>query len=73
MTGRFTGRSPKDRFIVHDDITRETVDWNAINQPIEPKYFKGLKQKMIAYLNAKKSLLVMLLRLQTKTIVLLYG
>ena len=54
MTGRFTGRSPKDRFIVHDDITRKTVDWNAINQPIEPKYFTGLKQKMIAYLNAKK-------------------
>ena len=53
MTGRFTGRSPKDRFIVDDDITRETVDWNAINQPIKPKYFAGLKQKMIAYLNAK--------------------
>jgi phosphoenolpyruvate carboxykinase (ATP) len=53
MTGRFTGRSPKDRFIVHDDVTRETVDWNAINQPIDQKYFNGLKQKMIAYLSAK--------------------
>ena len=53
MTGRFTGRSPKDRFIVHDAITRESVDWNAINQPIDQKYFSALKQKMIAYLNAK--------------------
>ncbi|MXZ44146.1 MAG: phosphoenolpyruvate carboxykinase (ATP) [Gammaproteobacteria bacterium] len=36
-TGRRTGRSPKDRFIVCDDLTRSTVDWGDINQPFEPE------------------------------------
>ena len=53
MTGRFTGRSPKDRFIVEDEITKASVDWNSINQPIDQKYFSALKQKMISYLNGK--------------------
>ena len=48
-TGEFTGRSPKDKFIVKDDITANTVDWNDINQPISPKYFQGLVKKMLAY------------------------
>ncbi len=33
-TGEFTGRSPKDKFVVEDDITRDTVWWGSINQPI---------------------------------------
>ncbi len=35
MTGKFTGRAPKDRFIVKDSITENAVDWNAINMPFE--------------------------------------
>ncbi|MEO8962315.1 MAG: phosphoenolpyruvate carboxykinase (ATP), partial [Ginsengibacter sp.] len=53
-TGKFTGRSPKDRFIVKDDLTANTVDWNTMNQPIEAKYFDGLYQKMIDHLSGKK-------------------
>lgn len=41
-TGPRTGRSPKDRFIVQDDITNSSVDWNAINQPISPEKFAAL-------------------------------
>ncbi len=41
-TGRRTGRSPKDRFIVLDDITRSTVDWGIINQPFEPEAMDAL-------------------------------
>ncbi|MGN6299154.1 MAG: phosphoenolpyruvate carboxykinase (ATP), partial [Ginsengibacter sp.] len=33
-TGEFTGRSPKDRFIVKDALTHSSVDWNELNQPI---------------------------------------
>ncbi len=44
-TGKRTGRSPKDRFIVKDEQTAETVDWNAINQPFDSKDFDSLWQK----------------------------
>ena len=43
QTGEFTGRSPKDKFIVKDAITQNTVDWNNFNFPIEEKYFLQLK------------------------------
>ena len=33
-TGQYTGRSPQDRFIVEDDLTRGSVDWGAVNRKI---------------------------------------
>lgn len=53
-TGKFTGRSPKDKFIVKDSITENAVDWNAFNQPIEQKYFDGLLEKMMDHLKTKE-------------------
>lgn len=52
-TGQFTGRSPKDRFIVHDSSTAETVDWNDINQPISESHFDGLFAKVTNYMSDK--------------------
>ncbi|WCT14082.1 phosphoenolpyruvate carboxykinase (ATP) [Mucilaginibacter jinjuensis] len=52
-TGEFTGRSPKDRFIVKDDVTAETVWWNDINIPFSPEAFERLQYQMITYLNAR--------------------
>jgi len=48
-TGKFTGRSPKDRFIVKDDITSDTVDWGEVNLPIDPKHYDQLESKMLDY------------------------
>ena len=53
-TGEFTGRSPEDKFTVIDDITRDTVDWNNFNLPIEPKYFDILYDKMMTYFTDKE-------------------
>ncbi|MCG9971930.1 phosphoenolpyruvate carboxykinase (ATP) [Christiangramia crocea] len=53
-TGKYTGRSPKDRFIVKDEITDEKVDWGNINQPIQPEYFTKLKDDVLQYLKGKK-------------------
>ena len=50
-TGEFTGRSPKDRFIVKDVITSDNVWWGDINIPFEPSKFDALHDKVIAYLN----------------------
>jgi phosphoenolpyruvate carboxykinase (ATP) len=57
-TGPRTGRSPKDRFIVKDNMTESTVDWNAINQPIATEKFNALWNKAFAYLNQKEAYFV---------------
>lgn len=53
-TGQFTGRSPKDRFIVQDDLTADGVWWGDINIAFEPAKFEQLHQKMVAYLAGKE-------------------
>ncbi|CAM4296454.1 phosphoenolpyruvate carboxykinase (ATP) [Zobellia roscoffensis] len=53
-TGEFTGRSPKDRFIVKDAVTKEKIWWGDINIPFESSKFDALYDKVIAYLNEKE-------------------
>ena len=36
QTGEFTGRCPKDKYIVYDNISRDRVNWNEFNLPISP-------------------------------------
>ncbi len=50
-TGEFTGRAPKDKFIVKDETTKDTVDWNNFNLPIEEKYYHVIYKKIFEYLN----------------------
>ena len=49
-TGEFTGRSPKDRFIVEDAITRDTVWWGDVNIKFDSKKFDALFEKVTNYL-----------------------
>ncbi len=51
QTGEFTGRSPKDRFIVRDAITEDAVDWNGINIGFDSDKFDALYDKVAKYLN----------------------
>ena len=53
-TGEFTGRSPKDRFIVRDSITEDKVWWGDINIPFDSEAFDRLYDKVINYLNEKE-------------------
>ncbi|MBU3026484.1 phosphoenolpyruvate carboxykinase (ATP) [Zobellia galactanivorans] len=53
-TGKFTGRSPKDRFIVKDNYTEDKVWWGRINKPIAPENFKKLYDEVVAYLSNKE-------------------
>jgi phosphoenolpyruvate carboxykinase (ATP) len=53
-TGEFTGRSPQDRFIVKDDITKDRVWWGPINIPFESDKFQKLYDKVTAYLSEKE-------------------
>lgn len=52
-TGKFTGRSPKDRFIVKDDLTSEKVDWGAVNKPFDSAKFDSLFDKVVSFLSDK--------------------
>lgn len=52
-TGEFTGRSPKDRFIVEDEITKDTVWWGDVNIKFSPENFDRLFDKVTAYLADK--------------------
>jgi phosphoenolpyruvate carboxykinase (ATP) len=52
-TGKYTGRSPKDKFIVKDNATSDRVDWGSVNQPMEREKFAVLKQDMLAATKGK--------------------
>ena len=58
-TGQFTGRSPKDKYIVRDAGTEATVDWGAVNQPRTPEGFEGLHARLIKFLSAQAELFVL--------------
>ena len=58
-TGVFTGRSPKDKFIVMDDTTRDTLWWDGtINRPTTPEVFDHCKGLVTEQLSGAKKLYV---------------
>ncbi|HUH70198.1 MAG TPA: phosphoenolpyruvate carboxykinase (ATP), partial [Mycobacterium sp.] len=52
-TGKYTGRSAEDKFVVRDATSEGTVWWGKYNQPIEPDRFERLKRRMQAYLQGR--------------------
>lgn len=57
-TGQYTGRSPKDRFIVRDEVTADTVAWGDVNLPMEPAVYEKLKDRVQAHLKDRPMYLV---------------
>jgi phosphoenolpyruvate carboxykinase (ATP) len=57
-TGRFTGRSPKDKFVVREPGSEERIWWGDVNQPLDEASFDGLRQKVTHYLSTQKRLYV---------------
>ncbi|UJL45123.1 phosphoenolpyruvate carboxykinase (ATP) [Virgibacillus sp. NKC19-16] len=55
-TGTYTGRSPKDKFIVKDDICEDFIDWGPVNQAIDETSFNKLYEKVLTYLEEKDEL-----------------
>ena len=53
-TGEFTGRSPKDKFLVKDAKTADTAWWGAVNQPFESEKFDALLNRVVAHLEGRE-------------------
>lgn len=53
-TGEFTGRSPKDKFIVRDATSEDKVWWGSINQPISRAHFDELLAKVIRHFEGRR-------------------
>jgi phosphoenolpyruvate carboxykinase (ATP) len=52
-TGKHTGRSPKDRYLVEEPSSAADIDWGVVNQPMTPAAFERLFQRTAAYLRGR--------------------
>lgn len=52
-TGQFTGRSPKDKFVVDEPEVHDYVWWGKVNRPFDPDQFDELHRRMASYLQSK--------------------
>ena len=57
-TGKFTGRSVKDKFVVRDATTEDTINWGSINQPMTGEHWANLKADFLAALKDQERLYV---------------
>ena len=53
-TGKYTGRSPKDKFIVDTDGIHNEIAWGKVNRPISRERFNSIKGKIAAYLQNRE-------------------
>jgi phosphoenolpyruvate carboxykinase (ATP) len=52
-TGKFTGRTPKDKYTVKDSITADLVNWGDTNHAFEPDKFDALFERVVAFLRGR--------------------
>jgi len=52
-TGKYTGRSPKDKFIVREPGSEANIWWGDVNQSLEQEQFAALRKRMLSYLSGR--------------------
>ena len=57
-TGKYTGRSPKDRFVVDTPEVHDQIDWGKINMPMSEEHFDKLYKKINNYLSDQKDIYI---------------
>jgi phosphoenolpyruvate carboxykinase (ATP) len=48
-TGQYTGRSPKDKFVVREPDSESRIWWGSVNQPFDAAQFHSLHERMVSY------------------------
>jgi phosphoenolpyruvate carboxykinase (ATP) len=57
-TGKYTGRSPKDKYIVEEASIKDKISWGSVNQPISEEVFANLYTKVLDYLKEQNEVFV---------------
>src|SRR5215210_3784985 len=58
LTGERTGRSPADRFIIENALTKDRVDWGAVNKPFPSEDFGRILERAAEYIKGLDELFV---------------
>jgi len=59
LTGQYTGRSPKDKFFVEEETSKDDIWWGEINKPISEEVFDHLHAKVLDHLSHRNDLYVL--------------
>src|SRR5208282_4144486 len=54
MTGKRTGRSPRDKWVVEEPGSKDRIWWGKVNQPMSEQDYLGLRQEVMAYLQGRE-------------------
>jgi phosphoenolpyruvate carboxykinase (ATP) len=54
LTGKYTGRSPKDKYIVDEPSVHDKIAWGDVNKPISPAQFESLYNRVLEYIKDKE-------------------
>ena len=52
-TGQYTGRSPRDKYIVRDEVSDRLIWWGEVNQPMEVETYETIRARVMAYLQGR--------------------
>lgn len=55
QTGKYTGRSPNDRYIVDEPEVHNEIDWGSVNKPFQPEDFDRLLHRLTAYFQGREA------------------
>src|SRR5579859_2779333 len=55
-TGKFTGRSPKDKFLVDEPSSTDRIWWGEVNQKLAEASFDGLRERVASHLGEAEAL-----------------
>ena len=54
ITGKYTGRSPKDKFIVDSPSVHDDIAWGSVNQPLAPERYTAIRERLLRHLEQRE-------------------